>query len=61
MLRVISILLVIQVATVDKRSQKGNIEYTERDTSGDFDKIGMGVVNKNCLEPVVQVGLEPGN
>ena len=30
-----------------------------RDTTGAFDRIGLGVVNKHCLEPVVQMGLEP--
>ena len=31
-----------------------------RDTIGRFDRIGLYVVDRNCLEPVVQIGLEPG-
>ena len=33
-------------------------ERTLRDTSTDFDRMGLGVVNRHCSEPVVQVGLE---
>ena len=46
--------------TVDNRSQKCNIECKERDTSGEFDRLGLGVANKHCLEHVVQIGPEPG-
>ena len=40
--------------------ENGHQERTLRDTSRDFDRMGLGVVNRHCSEPVVQVGLEPG-
>ena len=35
-------------------------EFTLWDTTGEFVRIGLRVVDRHCLEPVVQIGLESG-
>ena len=59
--------MVIQVVTADDGGQRGSIEGEEnrpqdrtlRDTIGEFDRLRLPVVDRHCLEPVVQMGLEP--
>ena len=31
-----------------------------RDTTGKFDRIGLHVIDRHVLEPIVQIGLKPG-
>ena len=60
--------MVIQVVMVDDGRPQGSTQgdrnspkdRTLRDTTEEFDKIGLCVVKRHCLEPVIQIGLEPG-
>ena len=54
--------------TVDDGGKIGTIEGEEnrpqdrtlRDATGKSDRIELHVVNRHCLEPVVQIGFKPG-
>ena len=58
----------IKFVTVDDGGQRSSIEGQEnrpqdrtlRDTTGEFDRIGHRVGDRRCVEPVLQIGLEPG-
>ena len=55
----------IRVTTVDDGGQRSSIESKEngpqdravRDTTGEFDRMGLDVVHINCLESIVKMGL----
>ena len=54
---------VIEVVTGDDGGQSGSTEGEEhrpqdrtlRNTTGEFDRIGLRVVDRHCLEPVAQI------
>ena len=58
-----------EVVTGDDGGQSGSIEEGEenrpqdrtlRNTTGEFDRIGLRVVDRHCLEPVGQIRFELG-
>ena len=54
--------------TGDDGGSRGSIEGEEdrpqdrtlKDATGKFDRIGLHVIDRHILEPVVQIGLKPG-
>lgn len=58
----------IQVVMIDDGSHRGSTQgdrnspkdRTLRDTTEEFDRIELCVVERHCLQPVIQIGLEPG-
>ena len=42
------------------RVKRAALDRALRDASGKFDRMGLGVVNRHCLKPALQIELEPG-